>query len=86
MACQNCSCGLKQIEMARSVNKIQVKPYDDTKLMDGSNAAVFMDGIPMKNVSELELKIDKTGRGKVTITMFAQVEIDETVVKDVEVK
>lgn len=86
MACQNCACGLKQIEMARSINKIQVKPYDDSKLMDASNAAVFMDGIPMKNVSELELKIDATGRGKVTITMFAQVEVDETVVQDVEVK
>jgi hypothetical protein len=86
MACTNCSCGLKQIEMARSINKIQVKQRDPSKVMDRSNTAVFMDGIPMKNVSELEVRIDQTGRGKVTITMYAQVEMEESMVQDAEVK
>jgi hypothetical protein len=72
--------------MARSINKIQVKQNDPTKLMDASNTAVLMDGIPMKNVSELGFSIDKNGRGKVTITMFAQIEMDESLVQDVEVK
>jgi len=86
MSCQNCSCGLKQIEMARTINKIEIKQRDPSKIMDAENTVLFMDGLPIRNASSIEVKIGPDGRGIVKLEMYASIEMSEAVVQDAEIK
>lgn len=85
MACQNCTCGAKQLEMARSINKIEIKPIDDSKIMDGSNTQIFIDGQRILNARQIEVKIGPDGLGMVKIEMFAKINMKESLVKDAEI-
>ena len=85
MACPGCSCGQAEIELARSVDKIEIKQKDPSKLMTGMNTVVLLNGVPLKHASSIEVKVDAKGMGIVKIEMYANVTMDEAVVKDAEI-
>lgn len=86
MSCQNCTCGMKQIEMARTINKVEIKPIDASKIIDGSNTQILIDGQPIKNARSIEVKIGPDGLGIVKVELYAKIEMQESLVKDAEIQ
>lgn len=76
---------MAQIEAARRVDKLEIKPIDPSKILDGTNMLVILNGQPIKNPHSLELKIAKDGTALVKMELFAKVSMDESIVKDAEV-
>lgn len=86
MACQNCSCGLAQIEAARRVDRVEIRPIDKNKLMDDTNVMVIINGVKILNPKSIEVKIAGGQRGGIVkIEMFADVSVAESIVKDTEI-
>ena len=86
MACQGCSCGMAEIEKARRVDKVEIRPIDKNKLMDDTNVMVIINGTKIINPKSIEVKIKEGQRGGIVkIEMFADVSVAEAIVKDTEV-
>lgn len=86
MACQNCSCGLAQIELARRIDRVEVRPIDPTKIMDNDNVMVIINGSKIINPKSIEVKIKEGQRGGIVkIEMFADVSVAESIVTDTEI-
>ncbi len=85
MACPGCSCGMAQIEAARRVDKIEIKPIDPKKLLDANNMLIILNGQPIKNPHSIELKVVDGGTALVKLELFAKLSMDESIVKDAEV-
>jgi hypothetical protein len=86
MACENCSCGKAQIEKAQTVDKIEIRQRDPNKLMTGANTIVLMNGQPVRHTQSIEVKVDARGLGIVKLEMYASVKMNESIIKDVEIK
>lgn len=86
MACQNCSCGLAQIELARRVDRVEVRPIDPNKIMDDNNVMVIINGTKIINPKSIEVKIKEGQRGGIVkIEMFADVSVAESIVTNTEI-
>ena len=85
MACQNCSCGMAQIEAARRVDKVEIKQRDPNSIMDAANTVVILNGVPLKNPRSIEVKIAPNGTALVKLELYARVDMDESIVKDAEI-
>jgi hypothetical protein len=86
MACKGCSCGMAEIEKARSVDTVEIRQRDPSKLLDASNTIVILNGVPLKNPQSIEVKITNNGDAIVKLELFAKVDMDRAIVKDLEVK
>lgn len=82
MACQGCSCGQAELEKAQRVDKIEIKQKNPNSLMTGMNTIVLLNGVALKHASSIEVKVDAKGMGIVKIEMYANVVMDEAIVKD----
>lgn len=76
---------MAQIEAARRIDKIEIKPIDKTKLLDASNTMIILNGQPIKNPHSLEIKMAADGTAMVKLELYAKVSMDESIVKDAEV-
>jgi hypothetical protein len=85
MACQGCTCGQAQLELARRVDKIEIKQRDPSKLMGADNTVITLNGVPIKNPQSIEVKIAKNGDAYVKLELFAKVDMDQSLVKDAEI-
>jgi len=85
MACPGCSCGQAEIEKAQRVDKIEIKQRDPNKLMTGMNTQVLLNGVALKHAKSIEVKVDATGMGLVKLELYANVKMDEAIVKDAEI-
>ena len=86
MACPGCSCGMAQIEAARRIDKVEVRPIDPTKIMDDNNVMVIINGAKIINPKSIEVKIKEGQRGGIVkIEMFADISVAESIVTDTEI-
>lgn len=85
MACQGCSCGQAEIELARRVDKVEIKQKDPNQLMSGMNTIVMLNGVVVKHAKSIEVKVDSRGMGIVKLELYASVAMDESIVKDAEI-
>lgn len=87
MACQNCSCGMAQLELARRVDRVEVRPIDPTRIMDNDNVMVIINGTKIINPKSIEVKIKEGQRGGIVkIEMFADVSVAESIVTNTEIQ
>ena len=75
-----------KIEKAKTIHTVKISQRDPNSLCTGANTLVFLDGKPLVGATSVKFEVAARGVGKVTIELLASVEIDETIVKDVDFK
>jgi hypothetical protein len=87
MSCKDCKCPIKsKLVKAKSVHKIQLKQKNQNELLKGANTVVLLDGKELYGAKSIKIEVAACEVGKVTIELYASVEMDEATVQDPQIE